>query len=254
MTQNIKTLLDEKYFRYRGSIFLEPDPIQVPHQFSQKEDIEIAAFLTAIIAWGQRPTIIRNANRLMEWMDFAPFDFMMHSRKSDLAVFKTFVHRTFNGIDCHYFISRLQRQYQSGNTLEDMFNSDGPMANKLHHFKQQFFDGQHPVRTQKHLADPWLNAAAKRLNMFLRWMVRKDPESIDFGLWTLIQPRELMCPLDVHTGRTARALGLLQRKQNDWKAVTELTSALRHLNPDDPVKYDIALFAISALEGFSYFE
>lgn len=254
MIKDIKTFLDQKYDQYAGSIFIENDPIQIPHQYSKPQDIEIAAFLTAIIAWGQRKTIIKNASKLMQWMDNAPHDFMHNSSDADLDIFKTFVHRTFNGDDCHYFVSRLRSIYQQYDSLEEFFvrmcGNNLLMQLHLALFKKQFFSDDHLPRTEKHLANPMKNAAGKRLNMFLRWMVRQDKHSIDFGIWKQISPALLMCPLDVHSGNIARKLGLLHRKQDDWKAVEELTANLRKLDPEDPVKYDIPLFALGAMEGW----
>lgn len=246
--------LDSKYNQYCDSIFIENDPVQIPHQFSKPEDIEIAGFLTAVIAWGQRKTIIRNANQLMQWMDFAPHDFMLNHQPGDLKPFKSFTHRTFNGIDSDFFIRRLSQVYKEYSILEDFFNYghsvNTDMATRISDFKRRFFMVPHPIRSEKHLADPLRNSAAKRLNMFFRWMVRKDTESVDFGIWKNTSPALLMCPLDVHTAKISRGLGLLQRKQNDWKAVEELTQKLREFDKDDPVKYDISLFALGAMEGF----
>lgn len=254
MKADLKSFLDEKYRQYSDRIFIENDPITVPHQYSQKEDIEIAGFLTATIAWGQRKTIINNANRLISWMDNAPYEFMLNSREEELEIFKTFVHRTFHGSDCYFFIKRLRTMYQSGSSLEELFTQ----GYKKHHsiagaivsFRQQFLNGEHLVRTEKHISNPEKNAAAKRLNMYLRWMVRDMDNSIDFGIWKHIPASALMCPLDVHTSSVSKKLGLLKRKQPDWKAVEELTGQLRKLDPDDPVKYDIPLFALGAFEGF----
>lgn len=250
----LKEFLDSKYSQYSGRIFIENDPIQIPHQYSKHEDIEIAGFLTAIIAWGQRKTIIRNAKQLMQWMDFAPHDFMLNHQPADLKPFVSFTHRTFNGTDSDFFVRRLSQIYQEYASMEDFFNythnADTDMAIRISEFKRRFFMAPHALRSEKHLADPMKNSAAKRLNMFFRWMARKDPESVDFGIWKNTSPALLMCPLDVHTARIARSLGLLQRKQNDWKAVEELTQNLRQFDKDDPVKYDISLFALGAMEGF----
>lgn len=254
METELKEVLDEKYEQYSGKIFIENDPITIPHQFVLKQDIEIAGFLTATIAWGQRKTIIRNANKLMEWMNFAPYDFMMNSKEADLEVFKSFVHRTFQGEDCHFFIRRLRHLYKSGATLEDLFaegyKNHQSMAAAIINFREKFLMEPHLLRSEKHISNPAKNAAAKRLNMFLRWVIRNDPTSVDFGIWASIPSSALMCPLDVHTATVSRKLGLLKRKQNDWKAVELLTQQLRAFNREDPVKYDIALFALGAYEGF----
>ncbi len=252
--EDVKSFLDSKYQQYGGRIFIEHDPVQIPHRFVKKQDIEIAGLLTAIIAWGLRKTIINNATKLLHWMDDAPYDFMLNSREKDLEVFSGFVHRTFNGDDCLFFINRLRAIYRTYPDLEAFFltdkNPDDDIKVLLHRFKQNFFDAPHLSRTEKHIADPEKNASAKRLNMFLRWMVRNDPESIDFGIWKNIYPGKLMCPLDVHTGNVSRKLGLLQRKQSDWKAVEELTGNLRKFDAQDPVKYDISLFALGVFERF----
>jgi uncharacterized protein (TIGR02757 family) len=251
----LKLFLDEKYDLYNRNTFIESDPISIPRRFSKKQDIEIAGFLSATIAWGQRPTIIRNANRLMNWMDESPHAFILHHTAKDLKPFKTFVHRTFNGIDCLSFIRSLKHIYSIHDSLEGAFVPKGNWQNKeigeaISSFRNLFFSVAHPVRSRKHLSDPLQGSASKRINMYLRWMVRSDKRDVDFGLWKKIPASALMCPLDVHSGNVARKLGLLSRKQNDWKAVEELTAALRKLDPADPVKYDFALFGLGVFEGF----
>jgi uncharacterized protein (TIGR02757 family) len=251
----LKLFLDEMYDRYNRPDFIESDPISIPRRFEKKQDIEISGFLAATIAWGQRPTIIRNANKLMQWMDESPYDFVLQHRKKDLKPFESFVHRTFNSTDCLYFIRALKNLYSKHNSLEEAFTNghpwDKPHAGEaIGHFRRQFFELPHPLRTRKHLSDPAEGSAAKRMNMFLRWMVRKDKRKVDFGLWKTIPASALLCPLDVHSGNVARKLGLLTRKQNDWKAVQELTASLALLDPEDPVKYDFALFGLGVFEGF----
>jgi uncharacterized protein (TIGR02757 family) len=222
--------------------FLENDPISVPHRFSRKEDIEVSAFLTATISWGNRKSIIRSADKLIRMMDFSPFEFLMHAGDRELAAFRSFSHRTFNGDDCQYFLSALRRIYNRGG-LEGQFSAGkGSLKDSMAGFRRVFFSAPHFSRTKKHLADPERGSAAKRLNMFLRWMVRSNARGVDFGIWRSISPSSLYCPLDVHSGNTARNLGLLTRKQNDWKAVEELTEVLRSMDPDDPVRFDFALF------------
>ncbi len=251
MKQEIVALLEEKYVQYNQFQFIESDPISIPHLFNKKEDIEIAGFLSATIAWGQRKTIISNAKKMVELMDMQPYDFVMNHKLADLNRFKHFKHRTFNSEDLSYFILALQHIYKNYNGLETVFalhSADMKMA--IHHFKAIFFELSHPQRTEKHLADPYKNSAAKRINMFLRWMVRKDKMGVDFGIWKSISPAQLMCPLDVHSGNVARKLGLLTRKQNDWKAVEELTEKLRMFDDADPVKYDFSLFGLGVFEGF----
>jgi len=243
----LKELLDLKAEQYNCLDFIADDPIQIPHRFSKKEDIEIAGFLASIIAWGQRKTIINNATRLMEWMEDSPHDFLMNMEVSDLERFTPFVHRTFNGEDCRYFIQRLSEIYRNEGGLEGTL---GALVAKhgteqgLSKFKALFFRGEHPHRTKKHLADPLKGSTAKRLNMYLRWMVRKDKHGVDFGIWPSVPMSSLSLPLDVHTGRIARQLGLLKRKQNDWKAVAEIDAMLRSFDPNDPAKYDFALFGM----------
>ncbi len=247
----LQQLLDEKYHYYHDHFFIEPDPISVPHRFSKKEDIEISGFFAASLAWGQRPTIIRNALRLMEGMDHAPHDFILNHQESDLQRFEGFVHRTFNYDDLLFFISALQKLYREGGGLEAAFAcrpAEVNVKDAIARFRDQFFRVEHLSRSHKHVSDPYRNSACKRLNMFLRWMVRRDEPAIDFGLWQSISQAQLSCPLDLHSGRVARHLGLLNRKQNDWKAVEELDRALRQLDPEDPVKYDFALFGMGVFE------
>lgn len=249
---NLKEFLDEKVILYNNPKFIESDPIQIPHKFSKKEDIEIAGFLTATIAWGNRKSIINNANKLMDLLDHSPHDFILNHKEEDLQRFDNFVHRTFNSVDCITFIKALQNIYNNHNGLEAVF-SKGRNENLQHsisQFKQIFFEINHLPRTQKHISDPLKNSAAKRINMFLRWMVRPNNTGVDFGIWKSIKPSELSCPLDVHSGNVARKLGLLSRKQNDAKALQELDKNLRLLDPIDPVKYDFALFGLGVFEKF----
>ena len=261
----IKLYLDAKVKLYNTVDFISTDPIQVPHRFIRKEDIEISAFLTATISWGQRKSIINNANRLMDLMDNSPYEFLMDSGINDFSSdfqsnnenpewqeIKQFVHRTFNSDDCLYFFESLKNIYQHYNGLEDVFTTgyleSGTIYGALKHFRDIFLSIPHAKRIRKHVSDVTANSSAKRLNMFLRWMVRKDDHAVDFGLWTGIPASSLMLPLDVHSGNAARDLGLLTRKQNDWKSVEEITSLLRMLDPVDPIKYDFALFGTGAFE------
>lgn len=250
----LKSFLDEKYDLYNRETFINTDPIQIPKAFSKKEDIEIAGFLTATIAWGQRPTIIRNAHKLINWMDQAPHDFIMNAKTSDFDAFAEFKHRTFNGEDAIFFMEALQNIYKNYGGLEAVFSKPieegGDAKAALAYFREVFFSIKHPSRTEKHVSNVLKKSSAKRLNMFLRWMVRKDSRGIDFGLWKNISPAKLYLPLDVHTGRVGRKLGLLKRKQDDWNAVDEITSSLRQLDPSDPVKYDFALFGLGIFEKF----
>ncbi|HEX8515798.1 MAG TPA: TIGR02757 family protein [Bacteroidia bacterium] len=248
----VKEFLDEKVAKYNRPFFIESDPISIPHRFTKKEDIEISGFLAATIAWGQRVTIINNANRLMNIMDESPYEFVRHSSEKDLKKLEGFVHRTFNGTDAVYFIRSLKNIYTNHNGLESAFRADessGMLIHSIGNFRDIFFSLPGPERVRKHVSDPSANSSAKRLCMYLRWMCRKDNKKVDFGLWKL-SPSNLMCPLDVHSGNVARKLGLLKRTQNDWKAVEELTAALRKMDPEDPVKYDIALFGLGVFEKF----
>lgn len=251
--KELKEFLDEKVVLYNNPNFIETDPIQIPHLFSKKEDIEIAGFLTAIISWGNRTMIIRNANKMMEMLDNAPHDFILNHTSKDLKVLENFVHRTFNHIDLTQFVKSLQNIYINHGGLESILNIDdnsNTYQNSIHKFKKVFFEIEHQNRTLKHISDPLKNSAAKRINMFLRWMVRNDKTGVDFGLWPTHNPANLSCPLDVHSGNVARKLKLLLRKQNDWKAVAELDKNLRKLDKLDPVKYDFALFGLGVFEKF----
>ncbi|TMM57487.1 TIGR02757 family protein [Maribacter algarum] len=249
----LKEFLDAKVIQYNHPKFLESDPIQIPHRFSKKEDVEISAFLTATIAWGNRKSIINNANRMMELLDNSPHDFVLNHKETDLDKLAGFVHRTFNDIDFIYFIRSLKNIYQNHKGLESVFaqnvNSDS-MQPAISGFKKTFFELSHQTRTTKHVSDPLKGSAAKRINMFLRWMVRDNSTGVDFGLWNRISPSLLSCPLDVHSGNVARKLKLLKRKQNDAKALAELDKSLRKLDPNDPVKYDFALFGLGVFEKF----
>ncbi len=252
-TSELKSFLDEKVCLYNNSKFIESDPIQIPHQFSLKEDIEIAGFLSASIAWGNRKMIISNASKMMEIMGNTPYDFVMNHKQHHLENLENFVHRTFNSHDFQFFIEGLKHVYTYHNGLEEVFSKNQEVANlqnSIAEFKKIFFEIPHPSRTEKHISDPMNNSAAKRINMFLRWMVREDNAKVDFGIWKSISPAQLSCPLDVHSGNVARKLGLLHRKQNDAKAVAELDASLRNLDPTDPVKYDFALFGLGVFEKF----
>ncbi|MGB1283478.1 MAG: TIGR02757 family protein [Polaribacter sp.] len=249
----LKEFLEEKCILYNNPKFIESDPIQIPHQFSLKEDIEIAAFLTATIAWGNRKMIIKNASKMMDLLGNSPYDFVMNHKNHHLDSFHNFVHRTFNHIDFQFFIKSLKNIYTNHAGLENALSIQDTTHNyqtAIHRFKQLFFEIQHPQRTQKHISDPLKNSAAKRINMFLRWMVRSDNKGVDFGIWKTHHPANLSCPLDVHSGNVARKLNLLKRKQNDWKAVTELDTSLRNFDKNDPSKYDFALFGLGVFEKF----
>ena len=248
----VKELLEYKYDVYNRTEFIQGDPVTIPHLFNRKEDIEIAGFLTAIISWGQRKTILHNANKLMKIMDFSPYEFITQFHESDLEALESFQHRTFNGTDCIFFIRSLKNIYLNHGGLEQAFKKSGneDIKSSIINFREIFFSVPFPYRTAKHLADPSTGASAKRINMFLRWMVRKDNRGVDFGIWDSIRASQLYCPLDIHTGNVARKLGLVTRKQNDWKALEELMIHLRAFDPEDPVKYDFALFGLGIFEKF----
>ncbi len=251
---NLKAFLDQKVNAFNNPAFVEHDPISIPHLFTLKEDQEISAFITAIISWGQRPTILKNARWLMEKMDDAPYSFIVNHQPKDLLQFEPFVHRTFNNIDCIYFIKALQNIYKNHGGLEQsisvFFQEYNSLEKAIALWRNVFFSLPHESRTLKHISNPENNSAAKRINMFLRWMVRKDNAGVDFGIWNSIPPSALYAPLDLHSGRVARSLGLLTRKQDDWKAVSDLTHNLRKLDPIDPIKYDFALYGLGIYEKF----
>jgi len=252
--ENIQSFLDEKILLFNRAEFIETDPIQIPTLFDTKENIEIAGFLAATIAWGQRPTIIRNAHKLIALMQNNPHEYLMNTDHQDWDIFLNFKHRTFNGFDCIYFLKSLKNIYQNHGGLEQVFTEgyklEQTVFGALSHFRKVFFELDHERRTKKHVSDVERGAAAKRLNMYLRWMVRSDNSGVDFGLWKQIPASALMLPLDVHTGNVARKLGLLTRTQNDWRAVDEITVKLREFDPTDPVKYDFALFGLGVFEKF----
>ena len=253
ITTDIKEFLDEKVDQYNNPAFIESDPISIPHQFDLKEDIEISGFLAATIAWGNRKMIINNASKLIGLMGNSPYDFIMSHNDHHLERFKGFVHRTFNYIDLVYFIKSLQHIYRNYGGLESVFAQSVTSSSTqpaIHEFKKVFFSLQHPSRTSKHVSDPEKGSAAKKINMYLRWMIRVDNKGVDFGIWNTIQPSQLSCPLDVHSGNVARKLGLLTRNQNDSKALEELDDSLRQMDVIDPVKYDFALFGLGVFENF----
>lgn len=251
--KELKEFLDEKVIEYNNPTFIDSDPIQIPHRYSLKEDIEISGFLTATIAWGNRKMIIKNAHKMMQLMGNSPYDFVMSHKEHHLDNFDGFVHRTFNSVDFNYFISALHHIYTKHQGLEQVFTqhaSSNSMQPAIHQFKKLFFEIEHPHRTEKHISDPLKNSAAKRINMYLRWMIRNDNSGVDFGLWKNLNASQLSCPLDVHSGNVARKLGLLNRKQNDAKALAELDFNLRKMDENDPVKYDFALFGLGVFEKF----
>ncbi|MBN2613076.1 MAG: TIGR02757 family protein [Bacteroidales bacterium] len=253
--QLLKDFLEEKYHQYNNRSFIETDPVQVPHMFSEDADKEIAAFLTSTISWGRRTTIISNAKRLMKMMGYKPFEFMMNATEHELKQLSDFKHRTFNGADTLGFIRSLRAICSGHGSLkgffEKSFHTTGSLKETIIMFRSAFVANLMLQRTHRHISDITRNASAKRLNLFIRWMVRNDKMGVDFGTWDKIPASALYIPLDVHTGNVSRALGLLKRRQNDWKAVEELTATLRSFDPDDPVKYDYALFGLGVFENFN---
>ncbi len=243
----ISAWLEKEHDRHNHTGFIESDPVCIPHIFSAKEDIEIAGFFASVFAWGQRPMIIKKARLLMEMMDYCPHQFILSHSSAELHTFRHFVYRTFNGSDCVYFIRSLRNIYINHGGMETVFSEcihreDFHAGSAIKRFRDVFFSLPHHKHQEKHISSPLTGSSCKRINLFLRWMVRKDAAGVDFGLWEKIKPAMLLCPLDVHSGRTARHIGLLRRKQDDWKAVLELTENLKLFSPEDPVKYDFALF------------
>jgi uncharacterized protein (TIGR02757 family) len=250
----LRAFLDRKVMEYNRSSFIADDPVRVPHAYRLKQDIEIAGFFTAIFSWGNRTSIIRKSEELMRLMDGSPYQFILHHTDKDLKKLLAFKHRTFNPTDLLYFIEFFRHHYKRYESLEYAFLLDGPSFNAgdaLTAFHHYFFSlDDVPPRTRKHIATPERNSSCKRLNMFLRWMVRKDDKGVDFGLWDRISPSQLICPLDLHVARVARRFGLLTRTPTDWPAALELTRNLALLDPEDPVKYDFALFGLGVMEKF----
>ncbi len=252
----LKDFLDKKVNEYNQPVFIKQDPISIPHLFSKKQDIEIAALFAALFAWGNRTTIINKSSELLGLMDNAPYDFCIHHQEQDLKRMLGFKHRTFTATDILYFIAFLQKHYRHDKSLETAFfrwmlPADKTIENGLNGFYQYFFSLEDaPDRTRKHIATPYKKSTCKRLNMFLRWMVRSDNNGVDFGIWKKIKPAQLICPIDLHVARVARRFGLLNSNSLDWEAALELTAYLRTLDKTDPVKYDFALFGLGAIENF----
>jgi uncharacterized protein (TIGR02757 family) len=252
MRQRVHQLLEQKFRQYNRPDFIPNDPIAIPHQFSSQADIEIAGFFAAIFAWGNRTTILNKSRVLLALMDNAPHQFITQHQEKDLKKLLSFKHRTFQSTDLLYFIQLLEYHYRQEESLESAFLlGKKDMESRLNAFHDYFFSLEDaPERTRKHIASPQRGSTCKRLNMFLRWMVRKDKQGVDFGLWKQIKPRELICPVDVHVARVARKLGLVERQQTDWQTALELTEALRSFDAKDPVKYDFALFSLGVNEKF----
>ena len=253
--KKIKPLLDEKLRLYNQPSFIEKDPVSIPHSFSKKQDVEISGLFAAVLAWGNRTSIINNCRKLMGWMDNAPHDFILNHRDTDLKGFLSFAHRTFNATDLLYFLHFLQYHYGRHDSLEDAFApgkkyKEDTVEQALIYFHNYFFSIEHPERTKKHISTPVRKSACKRLNMYLRWMVRKDKQGVDFGIWKKMSPAQLICPLDVHVARVAHRLELLPNNNSNWQNALHLTYQLRELRPDDPAAYDYALFGLGMAERF----
>jgi uncharacterized protein (TIGR02757 family) len=251
----IKALLDDRVEKYNQPAFIPNDPVSIPHRFTKKQDIEISGFFASILAWGQRKTIINNCLKLMDLMDNAPHDFILHHQEQDLPRFLGFKHRTFNDTDLLYFVHFFNWYYSQYESLEVAFtgehNKIKTQKERLMHFHDLVFSLEDaPHRTKKHISTPARKSACKRINMYLRWMVRKDNNGVDFGIWNTMKPADLVCPCDVHVERVARRLGLITRKGMDWQTAEELTDQLRAFDPSDPVKYDYALFGLGIEEKF----
>jgi len=266
MIENLKAFLDSKVAQYNQPDFIKNDPVSIPHLFTKKQDIEIVGFWAATLAWGQRVTIINKCKELIELMDGSPYDFIINHHETDLKKLLHFKHRTFNDIDTLYFIAFFRYHYENHESLEDAFipdkivilsgseesvNLQSPVETALNHFRSYFFSlPDFPHRTKKHVSSPSQKSTCKRLNMFLRWMVRKDDCGVDFGIWNQLKPADLIMPCDLHVDRVARKLNLINRKQTDWQTAVELTQRLREFDPTDPVKYDFALFGLGIEEKF----
>lgn len=249
--EDLKILLNRKVDFYNQPSFIPADPVCIPHLFTKQQDIEIAGFFAAIFAWGNRTTIINKSKELMQLMNMQPYEFILHHSASDLKKLRSFKHRTFTAEDLYHFIEFFQQHYSKHESLESAFFPYKKMSVEegLNYFKNYCFSIEHLKRTEKHVSSPQQKSSCKRLNMFLRWMVRKDDKGVDFGIWKNIKPKDLICPLDVHVSRVARQLGMLLRKQDDWEAAVELTQNLRSFDKNDPVKYDFALFSIGVIEN-----
>jgi len=249
--KEIYSFLIEKANFYENPHFIESDPVQIPHEFTKNEDIEIAGFLTATIAWGNRKSIINSSKKIIQILEYSPLDFILNYTYKDLRPFHYFVHRTFSGNDLIYFLKKLREIYTENKTLENYIYLPNTSVSEMQSsFHVNFFKSPHEKRIEKHIADPMRGSAAKRMNMFFRWMVRSNKNGVDFGIWKKFKTSQLSCPLDVHSGNVARKLGLLKRKQNDAKAVMELDGVLNRIIPEDPVKLDFALFGLGVHEKF----
>ncbi len=255
-SSGLKEFFDSKVKAYNKADFIESDPICIPHLFSKQQDIEIAGLFAALFAWGNRTTIIQKSRELMHRMDMAPHDFILGHSDKELKQLRGFRHRTFTEDDIFYFVEWLHYYYMQFSSLENAFarymvRKDDTIEQALTGFKKYFFSLEHMRRTQKHIASPEQNSSCKRLCMYLRWMVRRDRQAVDFGIWRKIKPSQLICPIDLHVARVATRFGLMRRKQPDWQAALELTAHLRTFDPHDPVRYDFALFGLGVIEKYT---
>ncbi len=254
--EGTKELLERKYLQFNHIDFIESDPVSIPHWFSLKQDIEISGLFASVFAWGQRKTIIAKTSELLHLMDNSPYDFVLHHSDHDLKNLEKFKHRTFNSTDTLYFVEFLKQYYQQYDSLENAFlkgmsPEDVHVKKSLSGFYNMFFSLEnYPQRTKKHISTPDKNSACKRINMYLRWMVRKDDLGVDFGIWSEIKPSQLICPCDVHVERVARRLNLVSRPKADWQMAEELTANLAIMDKNDPVKYDFALFGLGIEKFF----
>ncbi|MFB6455747.1 TIGR02757 family protein [Chitinophaga sp. Hz27] len=253
--EQLRDFLNAKVEQYNHPDFITHDPISIPHRFSKLQDIEIAGLFAAIFAWGNRTTVINKSKELLQMMDNAPYDYIRNHQPRERLRLMSFIHRTFNGLDLLYFVEFLQHYYTNVTSLEFAFSGhmnkdDENVENGLIGFRKVFFALEHPERTTKHISTPAKNSACKRLNMYLRWMVRRDENGVDFGLWKNISPAQLVVPMDVHVSRVAARLGLTSNIKADWKTAAALTHALKKLDPDDPAKYDFALFGLGVIEKY----
>jgi uncharacterized protein (TIGR02757 family) len=246
---DLRDFLNRKVDQYDQPFFIHNDPVCIPHLFTKKQDIEIAGLFAALFAWGNRTTIINKSKKLMQLMNMQPHEFVLHHSNKDLKKLAVFKHRTFNADDLYYFIAFLHHHYTEHDSLEKAFAGNN-IEEALIHFKHNFFSLEHLRRTEKHISSPEQGSTCKRLNMYLRWMVRNDNKGVDFGIWKTLKPSQLICPIDVHVARVAKRFGLLRRKQIDWQAALELTEELRKLDAKDPVKYDFALFGLGVVEKY----
>ncbi len=244
---DLKATLDEAFFKFSNRGFIEEDPVLIPHLFQKKQDIEIAGYIAATFAWGQRKTIINKSKEFLSLMDNSPLEFVLNFQDSDEKQFHGFKHRTFNGMDAISFLKFFRKCYSKFESLEDMAfsNNSEDVKSGIIQIRESFIEFASPMeRTLKHVQNPLKGSACKRINMFFRWMVRKDNDGVDFGIWKNLGPSNLICPLDIHVSRASYELGMIKKVTSDWNTAIEITNVLLELDPKDPIKYDIALFSL----------